>query len=513
MGEKLKSRVLYTGKNIFWGYVSSIVTILLSFICRTAFIKTIGVGYLGVNGLFTSVLGVLSLTELGIGTAMNYSLYKPVAENNIEKIKSLMYVYKTAYRLVALVVFVIGLVILPFLNVLVKGAEGIEHVKLYYLIFLFNTVSTYFVSYKYSLVNADQKHYVVSNISAIFNILMHFFQIILLVVFKSYIIYLLTQALMHLIQKVYTAIYINNRYPYLKDKNITPLENEEKNKIIGNVKALMLHKIGEISVNQTDNIIISTFINVTTVGLVSNYTLISSTVNQFVNIIFNGTIGSLGNLFASGDRKKQYRVFRTMDFANFWIFSFSSVALFSLVQPFISLMWGGEYTLPITFLSLFILNNYMVGQRISINNIKVAGGIFNQDKHLALIQSIVNLVVSIVLALKLGLVGVYIGTIVSGLVPSLIRPYIVYKNLFDKRAIEYYLSFFFRLTLTAAMCFGGYLCVNAIMSDLSWLRFSIAVVVIGIVSNLILFLLYFKSEEFKYLSSMALGLINKLRRK
>ncbi len=509
----MKSRVLYTGKNIFWGYISSLVTILLSFICRTAFIKTIGVGYLGINGLFTSVLGVLTLTELGIGAAMNYSLYKPVAENDIEKIKSLMGVYKTAYRLVALVVSVIGLVILPFLNVLVKGTEGIEHVRLYYLIFLFNTVSTYFVSYKYSLVNADQKHYVVSNISAVFNILMHFFQIILLVVFKSYILYLLTQALMHLIQKIYTAVYINNHYPYLKDKNIEPLDKEEKNKIIGNIKALMLHKIGQISVNQTDNIIISAFINVTTVGLVSNYTLISNTVNQFVNIIFNGAIGSLGNLFASDDREKQYRVFRTMDFANFWIFSFSSVALFSLVQPFISLMWGSEYTLPAAFLSLFILNNYMVGQRVSVNNIKVAGGIFNQDKYLALIQSVVNLVVSIVLALKLGLVGVYIGTVVSGLVPSLVRPYIVYKNLFDKRAIEYYLSFFFRLGLTAIMCFGGYLCVNAIMTDLSWLSFFIAVAVIGIVPNLILFLLYFRSADFKYLYSMALSLINKLRRK
>lgn len=509
----MKSRVLYTGKNVFWGYVSSLVTILLSFICRTAFIKTIGVGFLGINGLFTSVLGVLSLTELGIGMAMNYSLYKPVAENDIEKIKSLMDVYKTAYRIVAFVVAGIGLVILPFLNVLVKGAEGIEHVRLYYLIFLFNTVSTYFVSYKYSLVNADQKNYIISNISAVFSVLMNFFQIFMLVAFKSYILYLVLQATIQLIQKVYTAIFIDKHYPYLKDKNIKPLEKGEKNKIIGNVKALMLHKIGEISVNQTDNIIISAFINVTAVGLVSNYTLITNTVNQFVNIIFNGTIGSLGNLFASDDKEKQYRVFRTMDFADFWIFSFSSVALFSLVQPFISLMWGSQYRLPFAFLCLFILNNYMVGQRISVGNIKVAGGIFKQDKYLALIQSVVNLGVSVLMAIKLGLVGVYIGTIVSGLIPSVLRPFIVYKNLFDKRAIEYYISYLFRLCLTAIMCFGGYLCVSAIMVDLSWLRFFIAVAVIGIVPNLILLLFYFKSEEFKYLSSVALSLLKRLRRK
>jgi peptidoglycan biosynthesis protein MviN/MurJ (putative lipid II flippase) len=150
-------------------------------------------------------------------------------------------------------------------------------------------------------------------------------------------------------------------------------------------------------------------------------------------------------------------------------------------------MWGSQYRLPFAFLCLFILNNYMVGQRISVGNIKVAGGIFKQDKYLALLQSVVNLGVSVLMAIKLGLVGVYIGTIVSGLIPSVLRPFIVYKNLFDKRAIEYYISYLFRLCLTAIMCFGGYLCVSAIMVDLSWIRFFIAVAVIGIVPNLIYF--------------------------
>lgn len=509
----MKSRILYTGKNIFWGYISSFLTILLSFVCRTAFIRTIGVDYLGINGLFTSVLGVLSLTELGIGTAMNYSLYKPVADNDTEKIKSLMKVFKSAYRIVALTVAVLGLVIIPFLDVLVKGAEGIKHVKIYYLVFLFNTVSSYFVSCKYSLVNADQKHYVITNITAVFNIAMHAFQIAALFVFKSYVVYLGLQALIQLIQKLYTAIYINKHYPYLKEKEVPPLENTEKKKIISNVKALILHKIGEISVNQTDNIIISAFVNVTTVGLVSNYTLITNTVNTFVNVAFGGTTGSLGNLFASDDKDKQYKVFRTMDFVDFWIYSFSSVALFALIQPFISLMWGAEYILPISVVALFILNNYMLGQRITINNIKVAGGIFDQDKYLALIQSIVNLVVSVALAFKFGLIGVYIGTIVSGVVPSLVRPYIVYKNLFRTKVFEYYISYFVRLTLTALMCICAYFSVNAIMAELTWLRFFICVVIVAIAPNLILFVLYFRTNEFKYLLSILKGLFNKIARR
>ena len=509
----MKSRILYTGKNIFWGYISTFLTTILSFVCRTAFIKTIGVDYLGINGLFTSVLGVLSLTELGIGTAMNYSLYKPVADNDTEKIKSLMGVFKSAYRIVALTVAVLGLVIIPFLDILVKDAQGIAHIKFYYLFFLFNTVSSYFVSYKYSLVNADQKHYVITNITAVFNIAMHIFQIVVLFLFKNYVAYLGIQALMQLIQKIYTAIYIDNHYPFLKEKNVEQLEKDDKKKIIENVKALIMHKIGEISVNQTDNIIISAFVNVTTVGLVSNYALITNTVNTFVNIAFGGTTGSLGNLFASGDKEKQYKVFRTIDFIDFWIYSFSSVALFTLIQPFISLMWGEKYTLPIVVVGLFVLNNYMMGQRISINNIKVAGGIFNQDKYLALIQSVVNLVVSIVLALKFGLIGVYIGTIVSGIVPSLIRPYIVYKNLFENNVFEYYKSYFVRLGVTLLMCACGYYCVNSIMTELTWLRFFICTFLIAIIPNLILFVLYFRTYEFKYLISILKGLFNKFLRR
>ncbi len=508
----MKSRILYTGKNVFWGYISTFLTAILSFLCRTAFIKTIGVDFLGINGLFTSVLGVLSLTELGIGTAMNYSLYKPVADNDTEKIKSLMKVFKSAYRIVALTVAILGLVIIPFLDVLVTGAEGIEHVKFYYLFFLFNTVSTYFVSYKYSLVNADQKHYVITNITAVFNIAMHAFQIAALFIFKSYVAYLVIQAIMQLIQKVYTAIYIDKQYPYLKEKNVTPLEKKEKNKIISNVKALILHKVGDISVNQTDNIIISAFVNIATVGLVSNYALITNTVNTFVNVAFGGTIGSLGNLFASDDKEKQYKVFRTLDFIDFWIYSFSSVALFALLQPFISLMWG-DLTLPISVVALFVLNNYMVGQRVSVNNIKVAGGIFNQDKYLALIQSAVNLVVSVVLAFKFGLIGVYIGTIVSGAIPSLVRPWIVYKNLFDTKVIKYYKDYFLRLFITIAMCVGAYFAVDAIMSELTWLRFFVSVFFVAVIPNLILFVLYFRTDEFKYLLSIIKGLFNKIARR
>lgn len=508
-----KSRLLYSGKNIIWGYVSSFVTIVLSFVTRTAFLATIGIEYLGINGLFSNVLGVLSLTELGIGTAMTYSLYKPVAENNIEKIKSLMQVYKNAYRIVALVVTLMGVAILPFINFLVKGADGIEHVKLYYLIFLFNTVSSYFVSYKYGLVSADQKNYIITNITTITNVATNVIQIVMLIVFKSYIVYLVTQAVILLSQKIFTFFYIDRKYPYLTEKNIQPLEKKEKNRLIVNIKALICHKIGDVSVNQTDNIIISAFVNVTTVGLISNYQLITNTISILFNNLFNGMTGSLGNLFATESKEKQYQVFKTIDLCAYWVYAYSTIMIFSLVQPFIALMWGEQYLIDVDILIVFLVNYYMVGQRLAIYNIKVAGGIFDQDKFLAIIQSIINLVVSVVLVKMMGTLGVFIGTIIAGCIPSLIRPYIIFRDLLNRSSKEYYFSHFKRLVLLLAIGGISYYTSSVLIHSIGWVTWFIIAIIYTIIVNTILWLIYRKTNEYCYIKSAFIVILHKVFKK
>ena len=190
-----KSRTEMAIKNVAWSYGAMLVTTILKFICRTAFINTIGEKYLGVNGLFTSVLNVLSLTELGIGSAMSFSLYKPVADNDIERLKSLMLFYRKAYQVVAAVVAVLGIILVPFLKYLIKDASGLENLTIYYLIFLFNTVSSYFISYKYSLNNATQRNYIITNVDTISTVVMTGLQIVALYAFKSFLLYLLIQKL------------------------------------------------------------------------------------------------------------------------------------------------------------------------------------------------------------------------------------------------------------------------------------------------------------------------------
>ena len=295
----MSSRLKMTARNAFWSYFSMFVSFGLQFISRTVFIYCLGEEYLGINGLFSNVLGVLSFAELGIGTAINFCLYKPVAENNIEKIKSYMWYYKWAYRTIAVIITIIGLALIPFLNVLVKDPGNVGNIVIYYLIYLFNTVTTYFVSYKYSLVNAEQKNYIYTNVNLIISISTIIIQVIALVIWKNFLIYLLVAAIFGVFQKIFICIYFNRLYPYLKEKNIEKLTKQEKSILITKIKALVIHKIGDVSVHQTDNIIVSAFVSTKMVGLLSNYNLFISTVSSCINVLFNSVTGSLGNLVAT----------------------------------------------------------------------------------------------------------------------------------------------------------------------------------------------------------------------
>lgn len=504
----MATRTENTAKNIIWGYVGNIVSLLAQFASRTIFIYTIGTYYLGINGLFTSILGMLSLTELGIGTAINYSLYKPVAEGDKEKIKSLMLLYKKAYQIIAMIITVIGLVILPFLPVLIKEASDIPNVSLYYVIFLFNTVSSYFVSYKYGLVNAEQKGYIINNLNSIFNIVITVGQSIILLLFRNYLAYLITHAVLQLVQKIIIGIYLNKRYPYLKEKT-QDLAFDEKQKIKKNVGALVLHKIGEISIYQTDNIIISAFISVILVGKISNYNLIITSVTSFITIIFNSVTASMGNLIATSDSKRQVEVFDIYNFLGFWLYGFAAVCYWVLFTPFITLWIGAENVIDELSLALLILSQYLTGQRLTVNNVKVAGGIFQQDKYVSLIQGGVNLVISLGLGWLIGLPGIYIGTVVSGLIANIVKPVIVYKHMYQMGSKRYFLKFCIYISVTVIVAFLLRWILSPIISQLTWVRFFVMAIICIVAVNCIFALIFFKSKEFKGIISRLKSILHK----
>lgn len=491
-------------KNISFGFIAKTVTLLLSFISRTFFIKFLGRELLGVSGLYSQVLQVLSFSELGFGTALNFKMYKPVANGDFEKTKSLLLFYKKVYRIIALAILTFGLLLIPFIHKLVVGANNLTlfELRLYYCFFLFNTVVSYFSTYKFSYINALQKNYIQTNVDLIFNSISTIFQICVIVITKNYIVYLATGSLFAIAYQIYVAVILKKNHPILSLKevdNSVTISSEEKSEIYNEVKGLAIHQFSSIAIHSTDNIIISAFKNmgVLTVALVSNYNLIINGVINYVAIIFNSVTSGFGNLATSSNDEEFENVFKTSNFINFWIYGFCCIALYILTPPFISLWLGKDFLIDEISFGLIILNCYLQGQSTIYNNARIAKGNFQKDKWISFIQALLNLVVSIILAKKIGLVGVYIGTIVSRTFFVCFRPVITYKFLFGKSCKFYFSKFIIYFAAVLTACIITKSVSNCLLNDITILKFVASLPIVLIIPNLIFALLFFKSREFK----------------
>lgn len=485
-----------------------ILSTVLSFISRTIFIKILGNSYLGVNGLLSNVLMMLSLSELGIGTAITFSLYKPIAENNKEGIKALMHFYKNAYRVIGIFVFVLGLILMLFLDYLVPDPGNVTNLKLIFIIYVVNSTLSYFITYKNTLLIADQKEYLLLKSNTFFSILNIVLQILSLILFRNYIIYLLVNVVVSFIQRVYVNYYITQLYPYLNDKEYDKLDKSELRTIIVNVKAMIYHKIGDYCINGTDNIIISMFHQIISVGIYSNYNLIFTSVNGFIGMIYSSMTASMGNFIASESDERKLEIYKVIDFIGFWLYGFSAVCFYVLITPFITLWIGNENLLSHAILIVLVINNYMFGMRVPLFTIKSAAGIYDQDKFVPMIQSIVNLVVSIILIQKVGLIGVFLGTLISGLVPSLYRPYIVYKEVFKISSISYYIQYFKNIIILIFVSEITSLICSMVNLSSNIVQFGMQMCICVLIPNIIFLLLFYNKDEFKYI----VGKLNKVKK-
>lgn len=495
------SRTTNAIKNTSFGLLGKILNLIFAFLSRTLFIYVLGSTYLGVNGLYTEILSLLSFAELGFGSAMTFALYRPVAENNIEKIIKLLDFYKIVYRIIALVISFFGLVLLPFLQYIVNGADWLTltELRVYFLIFLFNTVVGYFVTYKFAYLNALQKNYINTNIDTIINTTSYCAQMIAILFFKSFLIYLLANSITLTISRLLISIYLNRKYPILKEKPKEPLSYEEKKPIFKEVKGLMVHQFSSVAVHSTDNILISMIsgLGVVAVGYISNYNMLMNSVLAFVTILFNSVISGFGNLVATSTVENYYKVFKEINFLNFWIYGFCSVCFWILIPPFITLWIGADKLIDNISFTLIIINCYLQGQSASFNNARIAKGNFGKDKFWALAQAIVNLFVSLIAGHYLGLVGIYIGTVVSRLVYVIFRPYSTYYFLFNKSSIEYYKKFidYFIAVIVAAII--SKLITFNLLNSVSLFNFIIAAFIVFVTVNVCFFVIFFRCQEMK----------------
>ncbi|WBW98960.1 lipopolysaccharide biosynthesis protein [Oceanirhabdus sp. W0125-5] len=494
--------------NITAGIVNQIIITLLSFISRSVFISSLGIAYLGVNGLFTNILAMLALAESGIGSSIIYSLYKPVAEKNEEKINVLIKLYKNAYRIISLIILFFGLAIIPFLKYFIKDSN-VENINLIFILFLINTISPYFFSHKISFLNVCQKNYIVTAVYSVTSIITTCLKIGILYFTKNYILYLIIEVCINIITGISLSKIINKLYPFLKNKVSSKLDSETKRNIIKNVKAIVVHNIGGYFVFGTDNIIISSFVGITAVGLYSNYNMLINICRTFINQVPNNIYHSIGNLVAKESKDKVYNIFKTVMFMNFWLYSLFGIFLYNIIDPLITLWLGSDFIMSKSVLIILLLIFYERGMRNSISMVKTTAGIFYEDRYASLVRAVINLSISITLVQFLGITGVFIGTLISAIaVPFWITPLLVYKKIFKKSVVNYFIKYGYYAIVTISTCF-----ITSILCSFISVNGFLKLIMIGFTSlltpNIIFILIFHKTDEFEYLMGIAQNIILK----
>jgi len=506
-------RIENSKKNMLFSLISTLFTMVLTFANRTIFIYTLGLNYLGLNGLFTNVLSFLSIAELGIGNAISFSLYKPLATKDDIKIVSYLNLFRISYKIIGIVITIIGLCLIPFLDVFVNLDELVSiNYTAIYLLFLLNTVLPYFFfSYKSSLLYADQKSYIVSKIDLMCNSTSIVVQFLALLIFNNYYLYLLVGIFAVTIKNYILAHKVDKAYPIVCDKNFIKLTKDEKKLLAKNVFSLSLTKISGIIYSSTDNIIISTFINTVTVGLYSNYTMIVNMIKSIIASLFNSLTASVGNLNAEENKEHLYLVFKRLNFINFWVYGYLFVCLNNLINVFIS-VWVGEFALFNTRVVLLISLMFLIpGLNNVINIYKDACGLYWQTKYRALATAIVNLVLSLILVRYIGIEGVFLGTIIAYLTTIYVKdPIVVYKECFKKSVSSYYGKLCLRVMI---LLFLNIIC-GMIVDYLSRYLNNISLflttgIILTLLINIVFFLIYHKTSEFKYFSKVIKKMICK----
>lgn len=492
-------RVKNSINNILMGLSGQVITLVIGFVVRTVFISMLGKTYLGVSGLFSNILSILSLAELGVGQAIVFSLYKPIANHDENKICALMKLYEKFYRIIFAVVLVVGLCVLPFLGFIIQDIDSIPYLRLIYVIYVINSASTYLFSYKSAFITANQQNYIVTRITSVFAVLVAGCQIAILYLTKNFIAYLLVQILLTLLQNAYISHKANRLHPFLKKKKTEPLEQQEKTSIKNNVKALVIYKLGTLSLNSTDNIIISAFVGIATVGVYSNYLLLSTSITGFLSTVFSNLTASIGNLNASETKEKKLFMFDVINLATYWMYGVVSICLFVFMTPFIQIWLGGEYLLGVHESFIIALNIFIGGMLFAPFNYRQTMGLFVYGKMRPVISAVINIVVSVVLGKYFGLAGVLWGTAVARLTTNVwFDPYIVFKKGLGISPVKYFLDYLMKTALLLAVGFAASVISSLIpTTNFLWLILNACAVFAFV--NLVFFLLYRRTKEFQYL--------------
>lgn len=489
-------------KNAMLASVSAIFEQLISvasvFVYRTIFLSVLSKEYLGIEGLFTNILQLFSLAELGIGTTILYRMYKPFAEKNVNSISAHVRFYKNVYHGIALITATIGLILFPFIESIVDASDVPSDVnlKLVYALFVLQSVASYLFVYKQSIIQANQRAYLVSTFTTTLTVINVIIKVVVLMVTRKYELVLMASIVITILINWAFSVWITREYKEIF-QNQTKLSKEEQKDIIKDTTGLMCHKVGFIVLTSTDNIVLSKMVSLAAVGIYTNYATITAAVSMLLTKMLNSFTPTIGNFMVNYEKEAVEDLYKKLLFVNFWFTSFCTVCLYVLLNPFIEIWLDNTFTLDL-FTVMVICAQFYIKSSQTMNEAFInAAGLFTRDRIRPLIESALNLVISIVLAKEIGIAGVFIGTCVSSLLTCFWRqPYLLYKHVFKNRPTYLVVNQLIWVVLTCIVCYV----VQMICSQLpiTILGFVGRLLICGAGINVLYLVLWHRSAAFKY---------------
>lgn len=505
-----QNRTKNTTKNLLAALFAQLVTAILSFFTRTALIDVLGIQAVSLNGLFSEVIAMISLAELGVGSAIVYNLYKPLAEHDEKRICQLMNLFKTAYRVIALAVLCIGLVLTPFIQYLVNSVDySIAYIRIVYILFVIQSASSYLFAYKSSLLMADQKKYVISIITIVVKAASIVGIITVLYLTQNYIVYLCTIIFFNLSTNIASAIYVDKHYKYLK--NDTSMPKKERKDVFRNVKYLFIKTLSWRITTSTDNILISTLVSTLQVGYYSNYNIFFNIIKQLQAQLSGSIAGSLGNLLAKEKPEYCIKVLNRLNYL-FYVLSYVlCLGMLACIDPVICLWLGDDYLLPVSIVFLSCFNLFIDFCKCPLWQVLEVSGLFKQDKNISIIGSTANLIISIILGLNYGMVGIFIGTTVTYLVQLYLKIRLIYSHTFG---ISYW-SYVMRWIYYLISFIIGEILITIFIAFVSVENLLLQVLINGVIAVAVsvpfCIVLFLRSEDFKYTINLVSNIVRRHR--
>ncbi len=505
------SRSENTARNIGVGAVRQVLTLLLAFAVRTVFVRRLGADYTGVNGLYSNILAMLSLAELGVGNVLVYSLYAPLHRGDTGEIQHLLGYYRRIYRLIALAVALLGAAVIPFLPLIISSELPMAQLIVYYVLYLANSVASYLVIYKTTLIQADQKAYLQNMVSAAALVVQYASQMACLLIWGSYLGYLLIQIACTLLQNAVLSHLADKMYPFLRKKQkCAPMHRKQE--LNDNIRSMFLYKLATILINNTDNILISIMLGTVFVGYYSNYASLTTYVTTFVSIVITGISASLGNLNAEKNSEKSYAMFRNLIVLFGAITGFCVAAYGAVVQDFIPIWVGEEYLMDTGTVAAVLFTFYLSTIVAPVWMYRETLGLFRQMKYVMFMTALVNILLSILLGHFFGVAGIIGATGLARLCTIFwYEPKVLFHRTFGRSAAAYFKAQGGLLLLNGAVMLLSLLLCARMGHTLMW------IIIKGITCAAVTALLYTlalgRTAEYRWMLEKGRSFLRKWRKK